>query len=127
MPRVRNVINEIQILCWETDTEDQIEKKVQDYLKEYPHLHNPACIDLLNECVKTWFRIREIEKMLEVCETEKVKLQLLTKLEKTTDTWMRMLGNLGISFTRQQYKAVKPTKVQPPYDRLKMLKGDKRE
>jgi len=102
------------------------DKKVKEYLDAYPHLRNPATIDLLRQTVKTWERIQILEELQEKCENSKDKMQIIFKINSLTKTWLTMLGNLGITFTRQQYKSSKK-KVQPPLERLKMLnrKGKK--
>jgi len=97
---------------------------MQEYLKAYPHLRNPATIDLLRLAIKTWFRIQDLEKDLENAENTEQRLRLNARIDRLQRTWMSMLGNLAVSFTRIQYKGTKK-RVQPPIDRLKMLKRKK--
>jgi len=126
MPNLKETLESISLLCWNTSTEDEVEEKVQEYLKHYPHLHNPACIDLLRETVRTWLRIRQLERQLEV-ETDPENARLIiSRINAVQRIWLQMLGNLGITYTKQQYIKRKE-RVQPPLERLKMLKPRKRE
>ena len=116
MPKLRETLQSLELLCWNA-TED----KIEEYLKSYPHLRNPATIDLLRQTIKTWERIQMLETLLEAAQDSKQKQQLIFKINSLTKTWLTMLGNLGITFTRQQYKSSKK-RVQPPIERLEMLK-----
>jgi len=98
-----------------------VDKKISEYLKAYPHLRNPATIDLLRQTVKTWQRMQMLEELLDQTKNIREKAKLAFKINSLTKTWLTMLGNLGITFTRQQYKSSKK-RVQPPMERLKMLK-----
>lgn len=120
MRKLKEILEIIQLLCWNA-TEDDIEDKVQEWLKDYPHLRRPATIDLLRQAIKTWFRIVRLEERLKQAKTPKEEDALLDRIRQTQRMWLSMLGNLGISFTRQQYKSAK-RRVQPPIERLKMLK-----
>jgi len=106
-------------------TEEDLEDKVQEWLREYPHLRKPATIDLLRQTIKTWQRIQMLEALLKEADT-KSKVQIIFKINGLTKTWLTMLGNLGITFTRQQYKSSKK-RVQPPLKKLEMLKRKRKK
>lgn len=121
MKSVREILESIQLLCWNTTEADPIEDKVQEYLRSYPHLRTPATIDLLRQTIKQWQRIQQLEQILKQTDDPKEQAHLIFRLNQLQKTWLTMLGNLGITYTRQQYKSSKK-RVQPPLERLKMLK-----
>jgi len=125
MPSLRENLESLELLCWNA-TEDTIEDKIQDYLKSYPHLKTPATIDLLRQAMKMWFRIQKLEELEKKTTDPAQTLVLITKIDKLNRTWMSMLGNLGVSFTRIQYKGSKKT-VRPPMDKLRMLGRKKKK
>jgi len=104
---------------------DEIDEKIEEYLKNYPHLKNPACIDLLRECVKTWFRIKKLEELEKKTESLSDSLEVSKQIEKLARTWLQMLASLGLTFTKQAYIKKKTDVVQPPLERLEMLKRKK--
>lgn len=120
MSRLRNEIRKIELLCWST-SKDRYTEKIDQYLKAYPHINNPASKDLLRQAVKQWYRIEEAEEMLKKCENNTQKNRLMIRIEKMTRIWMSMITNLGLSFTKQQYISKRKTRVMPPLDRLKNL------
>lgn len=128
MTNLREALESLTVFCWNTTEEDVLEEKVQEYLRNYPHLRNPATIDLLYETVKMWQRIQRLESIMEKMEAHDPieASKMMAKIKNMTMAWVRMLGNLGISFTRQQYKTKKKM-VQPPVERLKMLKPNQKE
>lgn len=122
MNELREALESLTLLCWETKDKDEINEKVQAYVKAYPHLHNPASMDLLRECVKLWFRVQEIEKRLDDTQDAKEYRLLTSQLEKLTRTWLAMLSSLGLGFTKQQYISKKKGgQAQPPVEVLKEL------
>lgn len=122
MNELREALESLTLLCWETEKESDIEKKINEYATAFPHLHNPASMDLLRECVKLWFRIQDMEKLLDVAQNAKEYRLLNTQLEKLTRTWLAMLANLGLGFTKQQYISKKKGgQAQPPVEVLKEL------
>lgn len=120
MDNLREVLESLTLLCWNATEQDELEQKVQEYLKTYPHLRNPATIDVLYETVKMWLRVQELERLLTQCSDPVEARKLMNSIKQMTMAWLTMLGNLGITFTRQQYKSKRRT-VQPPMERLKML------
>ena len=59
----KEAIESIQTFCWNATEEDDLDDKVKEYLKAYPHLRNPATIDILRETIITWQNIQKLEKM----------------------------------------------------------------
>ena len=116
----------IEHLCFATKTVDEIDEKIEEYLKNYPHLKNPACIDLLKECVKTWHRIKKLEELENKTEDTNEYLALSKQIEKLTRVWLQMLASLGLTFTKQAYIKKKTDVVQPPFERLEMLTRKKK-
>jgi len=121
MNELRNAIKKVELFCWSTKPNDNIKEKVDEYLKAYPHIRNPASIDLLEQAVKQWFRIQKAEEMLEKSDNYKEKKSLMIRIEQMTKIWMTMITNLGLSFTKQQYISKKSSKVMPPLEKLKQL------
>jgi len=121
MSKLKNELRKIELLCWSTKREDQIKEKVDQYLKAYPHIRNPASIDLLERAIKQWFRIQKAEEMLEKTDDFKERTSLMIRIEQMTKIWMTMITNLGLSFTKQQYISKKSSKVVPPLEKLKEL------
>ena len=119
---VSEYLEEISKLCFATKEESEIDAKVEDYAKNYPHLRNPASIDMLRQAVKTWLRIRDLEKLLGDAESSRDKAMILNRIDRMTKTWMSMMSNLGLSFTKQQYIKQKHDVIQPPIERLRMLR-----
>lgn len=126
MTNLKRTLLSIEHLCFATKTVDEVEEKVQEYLKNYPHLKNPACIDLLYECVRTWLRIRKLEELEKKATDVSDMLALNKQIGTLTKTWLQMLGNLGVTFTKQAYIQKKNKFVQPPMERLEMLKREKK-
>ena len=118
---VSEFLESVSKLCFATKEEDEIDAKLQDYTKNYPHLRNPASIDMLRQAVKTWIRIRDLERLLKEAESAHDKAMILNRIDKMTKTWMSMMGNLGLAFTKQQYIKQKHDTIQPPIERLRML------
>lgn len=123
MTKLRETLESLTVLCWNATPEDK-KNKVQEYLKSYPHLRNPATVDLLHQAVGVWFRIKMVEERLDNATDPKEQDVLLERITKLQRLWLQMLGNLGISFTRVQYKGKKRV-VQPPIERLEMLQKKK--
>jgi len=128
MNGLKEALESLTLLCWETTSEDEIEKKVKAYTKAYPHLHNPASMDLLRQAMKVWFRIQDMEKRLEGAESLKDYRLLSHQLDKLTRTWLAMLSSLGLGFTKQQYISKKKGgQTQPPVEVLKELMKRKKK
>jgi len=122
MTKLRENLESLTALCWSTTNEDEIEQKVKIYTKAYPHLHNPASMDLLRECMKLWIRIQKVEQRLDQEENSKEFRLLNVQLDKLTRTWLAMLSSLGLGFTKQQYISKKKGgQAQPPVEELKEL------
>jgi hypothetical protein len=119
---VSEYLEEVSKLCFATKEESEIDEKIEDYLKTSPHLRTPAGIDMLRQAVKTWLRIRDLEKLLEKADEMRDKTMILNRIDRMTKTWMTMMANLGLAFTKQQYIKQKHDTVQPPIERLRMLK-----
>lgn len=125
MNSLQNQIANVELLCFETTVEtppDQVETKIQEYMKNYPHLRNPASIDLLRMTVQLWCRIQKAEVELGECTDPKMKLKLGTSLDNMVVKWMKMIGDLGLTFTKQQYIKQKSNTVVSPLERLKTLR-----
>lgn len=128
MRNLKEALESLTLLCWSTKKESEINRKVKQYSTAFPHLHNPASMDLLKECVKLWFRIQDIEKRLDETKDAKEYRLLTTQIEKLTRTWLAMLANLGLGFTKQQYISKKKGgQTQPPIEVLKELMKEKKE
>jgi len=127
MNGLRETLTKLELLCWQSTTEKEAEDKIQEYLKNYPHLRNPACIDLLRQAVKTWQKIQYLEGLWEKTEDEKQKTKMSDKIEKLTRTWIQMIANLGLSFTKQQFISKKAPLVNPPEEMFKMLKRKEKD
>jgi len=128
MNTLKEKLQSLTLLCWETEKESDINRKVKEYATAFPHLHNPPSMDLLRECVKVWFRVQDMEKRLEKIEDAKEYRLLSKRVEKLTRMWMAMLGNLGLSWTKQQYISKKTGgQKQPPVEVLKELMKRKKK
>lgn len=127
--RLSAEIRKLEIFCYQAVKKpDEIEDKVQDYLKNYPHLRNPACIDMLRETVKLWFRIKKIEKAIDACEDNPMEMaKMIRQVNAMSKQWVMMLCNLGLTFTRQQYISKGKTAVLPPIEKLKQLSKEASE
>lgn len=125
MNNYANAIISLEILCFETAKEpvDKVEAKLQEYIKNYPHLRNPASLDLLRMTVQLWFRIQATESELEKCDDPAQKRKISKDLDSMVPKWMRMIADLGLSWTKKQYLFKDSTKVVAPIERLKMLRG----
>jgi hypothetical protein len=119
---VSEYLEEISKLCFATKEESEIDKKIEEYLQTSPHLRTPAGIDMLRQAVKTWIRIRDLEKLLERADSVRDKSMILNRIDRMTKTWMNMMSNLGLAWTKRQYIKQEHDKVQPPIERLRMLK-----
>ena len=126
MNELRETLEKLELLCWSCTNED-VEKKIQDYLKNYPHLRTPACVDLLRQAMKTWQRIQHLEEMVDNTEDPREKASLIARIDRLNHTWLQMLANLGVTFTKQQYISKKAALVTPPIEMLKRLKSPKKE
>lgn len=128
MKNLKETLESLTLLCWETKSEDEVEAKVKAYVTAYPHLHNPASMDLLRECMKLWIRIQKVEQRLDKEENSKEYRLLNVQLDKLTRTWLAMLSNLGLGFTKQQYISKKKGgQTQPPVEALKELMKRKKK
>lgn len=128
MPSVKETLESLTTFCWETTEEGQINQKVKEYLKNYPHLHSAAGMDLLQQIAKTWLRIRELEEMMKKTEDLKLRSMLFGRIERMTRTWLAMLANAGVTFTKQQYISKKKGgQTTPPVEELKKLLKKKKE
>jgi len=119
---VSEYLEEISKLCFATKEESEIDQKIEEYLKTSPHLRNPAGIDMLRQMVKTWIRIRDLENLMEKADSVRDKSMILNRIDKMTRTWMSMMANLGLAWTKRQYIKQTHDTVQPPIERLRMLK-----
>ena len=119
MRSLRETLESLELCCWNA-TEDELEEKVQEWLKNYPHLRDPATIDVLRQAIKTWHRIQRLEELLKQLDDPKEEAKLISRIDRLTRTWMTMLGNLAVTYTRVQYKS-DAKRVQPPLERLAML------
>jgi len=121
MNELRETLKKLKLFCQSCTNED-IENKIQEYLKNYPHLRTPAGVDLLRQCVKTWQRIQQLEEIVDNTENPREKATLITRIDRLKHTWLQMLSSLGTTWTKQQYISKKAPLVNPPEEMFKMLK-----
>jgi len=107
--------------CYATEVETDIEKKMDEYLKAYPHLKTPASIDMLRQAMNTWLKIKKLEELEKKAEFIKEKVVIIDKINTLTKTWTTMMANLGLAYTKQQYINRKNQQTQAPIERLRML------
>jgi len=120
-------IEKIALMCFATKEESEIDKKIDEYVKSFPHLRNPASMDMLRQAIKSWVRIRDLERLLPETDTYREKLQLMKRIDDLTKIWMTMMSDLGLAFTKQQYIKQKNSPIQLPIERLKMLQKKGKE
>ena len=126
MNGLRETLKKLKLFCQSCTNED-VEDKIQEYLKSYPHLRTPACVDLLRQAVKTWQRIQHLEELVDQTENPKEKALLISRIDRLNHTWLQMLANLGVTFTKQQYISKKAPLVNPPEEMFKMLKRKEKQ
>ena len=127
MSKIKENLEKLSLLCWQSTTEKEAEEKIEEYLKSYPHLRNPACIDLLREAVHIWQQIRHLEALQSQAEGVKEQAMIINKIERLTRTWIQMIANLGLSYTKQPYIGKKTQPVSPPEELFKMMKGKEKK
>ena len=124
---LRETLEKLSLFRWQSTTEKEAEEKIEEYLKSYPHLRNPACIDLLREAVHIWQQIRHLETLQSQAVGVKEQAMIINKIERLTRTWIQMIANLGLSFTKQPYIGKKTQPVRPPEELFKMMKGKEKK
>lgn len=103
-------------------TEDEFLKVFQEYVKTYAIIADqPSMRDHLIRVVKIWFRIEELEKMLDILSIGTKEWDSCFKNYMNGITqWSKLLTRMGTTYTSQPYIPVGERQTQSASDMVKL-------